>query len=278
MVIRSALLIVLLLLPGAGSLAARDGQENQCLGCHEIHYQTRGRCIDCHGGIPTTQRKNIAHHGVIAGRYAAYTLPGHSVTEQGTRLLDKYACRRCHVSGGKGNDLAANLDLARQDSRPEELDEAIADPVLFMPRFHFHEKQRVALVNAILEGASRVGIPPGEIPRVIHFEKSEEKQERLFEKHCGSCHRSLTVRYGGLGSGLVGPNLSGLFSEFYPHNSGRRKDQRWTADSLRKWIKNPREFRPVTQMIPLRLTGDEEAGLLRELEGEGPGESPPPAP
>lgn len=259
---------MLFLLPAQLPAGEPPQARNQCLSCHPVHYPERGGCRDCHGGIATTQRREIAHHGLIAGRYAAFTIPGRSVTQQGERLLKDYACRRCHVSAEKGNGLAANLDLAQQDSHPEELDNSIADPVLFMPQFHFYPEQRVALVNAIYQGGRASGPPPGEIPRVIHFEYSGERQERQFAKHCGSCHRVLTGRYGGLGSGLIGPNLSGLFSEFYPQTAGRQEDQRWTPDLLRKWVRNPREFRPLTQMAPLELTEEELAGLIRELSEE----------
>ena len=262
-------LLILLLLPGA--LLAADAPppvENQCLHCHPVHYPELGSCTDCHGGITTTQRREIAHHGLIAARYAAFTIADRPVTKQGERLLKDYACRRCHVSAEKGNGLAANLDLAQRDSHPEELDLAIEDPVLFMPQFHFYPEQRVALVNAIFQGGLQAGPPPGEIPRVIHFESSGERQERQFDKHCGACHRVLTKRHGGLGSGLIGPNLSGLFSEFYPQNAEKKQDQRWTPENLRKWIKNPREFRPLTQMAPLELKEDELAELMRELRQE----------
>ncbi len=268
MVVRFSFLI-LLLLPGV--LLAADSPppvENQCLHCHPVHYPELGSCTDCHGGMATTRRREIAHHGLIEARYAAFTIPDRPVTKLGERLLKDYACRRCHVSAEKGNQLAANLDLAQRDSHAEELDLAIEDPVLFMPQFHFYPEQREALVNAIFKGGRQAGPPPGEIPRVIHFERDGEQQEQQFTKHCGACHRTLTKEHGGLGSGLIGPNLSGLFSEFYPRNAGKQEDQRWTPENLGKWIKNPREFRRLTQMAPLVLKEDEVSGLLREL-GEG---------
>ena len=40
----------------------------------------------------------------------------------------------------------------------------------------------------------------------------------MFNNHCGSCHRMLTQQLGGLGQGDIGPNLSGIFSEFYFKN------------------------------------------------------------
>lgn len=272
MVVGFSLLILLLLPATLPAEESRPLPENQCLHCHPVHYAELGSCTDCHAGISITRRTEIAHYGLIAARYAEFTIADRAVTRQGEQLLKDYACRRCHVSAEKGNELAANLDLAQQDSLPEELEAGIENPVLFMPQFHFYAAQRVALVNAIYKGGRQAGPPPGEIPRVIHFEHRGEQQQRQFTKHCGACHRALTRRYGGLGSGLIGPNLSGLFSEFYPQNAGQQKDQRWTPENLGKWIKNPRDFRPLTQMAPLELQDDELAGLMRELgEGEAQG-------
>lgn len=267
MVVRYSFLIFLLML-GAGSVEGRTEALNQCLSCHEVHYPQRGDCVDCHRGNSRTTRLNIAHHGLIEAKYAAFTLPDHPVTQAGEQLLKEYACRRCHVSAGKGNSLAANLDLSQQDKRPDELDSAIQYPVLFMPQFYFDEDQRVKLINAILAGARQVVTPEGEIPQVIHFENTEMVQERQFEKHCGTCHRSLTDRYGGLGSGLIGPNLSGLFSQFYPRNFGREGNQAWTPESLKEWLKNPRKIRPDTQMAPIKLTEKELLDLIGELGGD----------
>lgn len=246
---------------------ARTEAVNQCLSCHEVHYPELGDCTDCHAGIPRTQRRNIAHHGLIEARYSAFTLAGSAVTKAGDELLDKYSCRRCHVSAGKGNSLAADLDLSPWGNRASELDLSIEEPVLYMPQFHFREQQRVELVNAILLGSRKVEDPAGEVPQVVHFELIEKDQQRQFEKHCGSCHRSLTELHGGLGSGLIAPNLSGLFTRFYPANSGPKQDQSWTQENLKKWLKNPREFRPDTQMAPLKLKEKELTGLIEEMGG-----------
>ncbi len=239
--------------------------KNHCLDCHPVHYAESASCVGCHRGIAGTRRVDIAHSGLIAARFAAFTIEGSPVTRQGEQGLKAYACRRCHVSDGKGSALAANLDLAQTFSTPEELSEAIKSPVLFMPEFHFTEQQRVELVNAILAGAWRAGAPTGESPQVIHFEGEGVAAELRFEKHCGGCHRVLTSRFGGLGSGLVGPNISGLFTEFYFENFGE-ENQRWNVESLQKWLKNPRKIRPLSQMTPIRLEDDDFERLSHELQ------------
>jgi cytochrome c2 len=258
-------LLILLLSPVALQAEEPPAERNHCLDCHPVHYVQRASCIDCHRGHPGTARIKIAHDGLIAGRFAAFTLEESPVVKRGEQRLKDYACRRCHVTAGKGNRVAANLDLSQQETSPEELAEAIKSPVLFMPDFHFSEQQRVELVNALLAGAMQVELPEGELPAVIHFEGKGTSREIQFEKHCGGCHRVLTMRYGGLGHGLIGPNLSGLFSEFYLKNFGE-DGRAWTVESLEKWLKNPRKIRPLSQMPPLQLKPDEFQALVRELQ------------
>jgi len=258
-------LLILLLLPGVLSAKELRPTINGCLECHPVHYAEQGTCFECHRGYPGTRRIEIAHSGLIAARFAAYTLAGSPVAQKGEQRLKDYACRRCHVSAGTGNRLAANLDVSQGFLFPEELTEAIKSPVLFMPEFHFTEQQRVALVNAILAGAQRVVTPEGELPSVVHFEGEDVAGELMFEKHCGGCHRVLTSRFGGLGSGLIGPNLSGLFTDFYLKNFGE-VNQSWSVENLDKWLKNPRKIRPLSQMSPLQLKAGDFERLSRELQ------------
>lgn len=260
--------LILLLVSAALNVGAIPAATNLCLECHPVHYAERGTCIECHRGEAGTRRTEIAHSGLIAARFAAFTIEGSPVTRQGEQLLKDYACRRCHVSAGKGNSLAASLDPVPKISTPEELAEAIKSPVLFMPTFHFSETQRIAVVNAIFDGAWRVETPPGEVPSVIHFEGEGAADELLFEKHCGACHRVLTARFGGVGNGFIGPNLSGLFTEFYFRNFGA-EEQRWNVENLEKWLENPRKIRPLTQMPPVRLEKEEFGRLSRELQPLG---------
>ena len=248
----------------APSLAAPA--RNACLSCHAEHYAASGGCTDCHRGFAGTQRLAIAHQGLLKARYALFTLPEDATTQSGQQLLENYACRRCHTSAAKGNRLAANLDQSQWEKPPEELDRAIEQPVLFMPDFHFTNAQRVALINALLKGGSQIAQQSGEeVPMVVHFEGETVSREVQFEKACGGCHRLLSGRYGGLGSGEIGPNLSGLFSEFYPANFGPEK-QRWSRENLEKWLKNPRQIKPFAQMPPQPLKDGEFKRLAEELD------------
>jgi len=257
--------VLVLFLAGASVTVAGTEPRNDCLACHPVHYADQGNCVDCHRGFAGTRRVNIAHEGLIAGRFATFTIAGDPVTETGLNLLKQYGCRRCHLSREQGNRLAANLDLSQRQRTPEELDESIRNPVLFMPQFHFYEEQRVALINGILAGGRQVEMPEREQPLVIHFEGETTTREFAFEKHCGKCHRALTERFGGLGAGLIGPNLSGLFSEFYPARFGR-DNQPWTPDNLKKWLKNPRSVDQFARMPPVAVNDADADGIIRELQ------------
>jgi cytochrome c2 len=233
----------------------------QCLKCHPIHFAELGDCTLCHRGDPRSIRPEIAHHGLVSGAYAQFKLPGSPVTETGKRLLEQFACRRCHVIGKRGNRLASELDQQIARTSPLDLRESILRPVLFMPDFRLPEAHLVAVINALLAVALPLPGDAQEIPMVVHFE-IENSAENPFDKHCGACHRVLTAGHGGLGRGDIGPNLSGLFSPFYPKTF--KDEQPWTAENLKKWIENPREIRPFSRMQPVRLK-DVEYERLRDL-------------
>lgn len=241
----------------------------RCLQCHPPHYVAAGSCTTCHRGNPRTDRVDLAHANLFGARFAYFALPESPVTQFGMQLLERAGCRRCHRSGDKGNQLASDLDHLPPGTRPEELVRAIRQPVLFMPDFAFAETTAASLVNALFAQASRARPVAGETPLVVHFE-GVTRAENPFEKHCGGCHRLLTGRWGGLGRGTIGPNLSGLFSEFYPRMF--RDEERWSAANLEKWLKNPREIRKGARMAPLPLKPAELRQVLAFFE------VPPPAP
>lgn len=234
----------------------------RCLVCHVAHLESSRGCVDCHGGDPRTERREIAHAGMIAGRFAHFSVDGSPLLKRGVKRMVDAGCRRCHLSGGKGNRLAASLDRPLAALRPEEHLAAIRKPVLFMPDFRYNEEQGVELVNAIFAGAARTPVAPGERPLVVHFEESAAAED-LFSKRCGICHRILTSRRGGLGRGSVAPNLSGLFTEHYPGVYG--EEERWTPENLEKWMKNPRRQRKNAVMPPVLLAPEDRMKLLEIL-------------
>jgi cytochrome c2 len=262
---RAALLILglwLLAMPVADALAVKE----RCLQCHKAHYQGLGSCTSCHRGDARSDRLAIAHRDLIRGRFSWWALPGSEPLTRGEKLLETSACRRCHTTGGKGNRLAINLDRLPPDTTAQKIHDSIAAPALFMPDFRLDNPQLSYLVNAVLAGAAQAGRAGAETPQVVHFEKGAHR-ENAFEKKCGACHKTLTALHGALGKGDVGPNLSGLFTGFYPATAqvGEQTGARWSADALKKWLENPRQIREQARMRPVPLKQEELDEILELL-------------
>ena len=231
-----------------------------CLSCHSSHYVERGVCTVCHRGNASSVRKNIAHQQLIAGRYAAFTLGESPQLRAGERLLEQYACRRCHLIAGRGNRLAADLDRSLAHRSPEETSESILHPVQNMPDFHLSRQQAILVINALLAASARTPGDSVEQRQVVHFDRATKGGADIFSRKCGACHRALTTGLGGVGQGEVGPNLSGLLSPYYPPSFGDGTE--WTEQKLATWLKNPRRIRPWARMQPVEVTGKEFRELL----------------
>lgn len=234
---------------------------SRCLSCHPVHYEDRGDCSVCHRGDERSSRLELAHAGLIKGRYAVFTDTDSQDVDQGHRLADRSGCRRCHTLKGKGNRLASNLDGLLWSSRPALINDALANPTLFMPEFQFSPHDRDQLIIAILAAgyASRQAF--AEPPRVVHFTTVSSRQPTIFEQKCGGCHKLLSAGHGGLGVGSVGPNLSGLLSPYYPANVAGR--QAWTDQRLKHWLANPRRVKPFAVMRPVPLKTEDFTHLIR---------------
>jgi cytochrome c2 len=128
-----------------------------------------------------------------------------------------------------------------------------------MPGFHMEESQAVIVVNALLAASGRQKTVSGDQRQIVHFDRAGSVGKDIFSRTCGSCHRALTARLGGLGQGDAGPNLSGLLSPFYPETF--RNNSRWTERNLAEWLKNPRQIRSWARMQPVMVTEQE----FREL-------------
>lgn len=235
------------------------GARQFCLSCHPVHYAEKGGCSLCHRGNPASERKNIAHAGLLPGKYARFTLGGRAETREGERLMDRLACLRCHVSGGRGNILAVSLDAAAARKTGGELALSIRHPVANMPDFRLNEEQITTLVNAIFAG-SQGRETNNAAPVRVNFNTSGKKSADVFSTKCGSCHRLLSQRLGAVGTGEIGPNLSGLLTQYYPKTF--RNSEAWTSRNLNLWLKNPRETRPWARMLPVTLTEAETKELV----------------
>ena len=248
-----------------GATGAWGTPPPSCLGCHRVHYANRGSCTGCHRGNQATARKNIAHHLLIPGTYASFTLGETAEVRQGEELMERLACRRCHESGGRGNRFAAPLDAAARDKAPDAIARAIEVPAEGMPDFRLPGGEVTRLVNAVLAGGAKGIKKSGEAPETVHFAAGRTAPKDVFSRRCGGCHRMLTGRGRLLGNGRVGPNLSGLLTEFYP--STFRGRERWTGQRLSDWLRNPRTVAPNALMPPVALDRQETRELQELLQG-----------
>ncbi len=245
----------------AGAFPAVAAPRNHCLECHPAHYGEQGGCAFCHRGNQRTSRKDLAHGGLIRGRYAGFTNSRSAEVLSGGRLAEKAACRRCHVLNGTGNRPAANLDNLFWTTTPEAVRSALVNPALYMPNFYFSERDLDRLVTIILAGGVRAGKTLKEPPIVVYFSDTGLVKQNIFVKNCGSCHKLLSKQAGGLGTGNVGPNLSGLLSRFYPRSFEGNKI--WNEERLKRWLKNPRAIRNNAVMRPVPLKPEEREQLLK---------------
>ncbi len=263
----AVLTLLLVLVYGTAFAGVSQKQPVRCLKCHPAHYAEAGSCHDCHRGNSRTSRRELAHAGFIAARYAGFPMPGSASAKRGRKLADDSACRRCHLLEGRGNRLSVNLDLLLKGSNPQEIAVAIKKPAIYMPDFHFSNRDRDDLITAILAAGYRHGRQAAEPHQVVHFETGDSKQPDQFSKHCGGCHRLLSLKLGGVGTGISGPNLSGLLSAHYP--ASYPENLTWSRERLKKWLQNPRKLRSSTLMRPVPLKEQEWQQLLEILEVAG---------
>lgn len=243
----------------ASAAAGAPARASSCETCHPVHHRELGTCVGCHRGDPGTRRKDLAHARMLRGEIAQWSMPASRAVEQGDRLRARAGCRRCHVSGGRGNRLATVLDRVVWKRDPEALRRSILSPVSTMPDFNFTSRQADRLVAVLLRDADRAG---AESRYQVRFADTRADGPHPFQKHCGPCHRALTPR-GPMGTGLAGPDLSGLLTPYYPSTDGRR----WDRPRLARWLREPRRQDPGSLMPPLDIPAED---LARVCEMLGP--------
>lgn len=229
-----------------------------CLACHASHFERLGTCVGCHRGTEASRRRNIAHTDLLTGAAAAWSVPGSRGVREGERLRDRLGCRRCHVTGGRGNALAIGLDDVVWRRTQQQLRESLQRPVTFMPDFALTDRQADRLIAVLL----RDGVRSGRQERyAVRFRREAAGHGGAFAARCGGCHRALTPA-GAMGVGGSGPNLSGLLTPHYPTADGRP----WTPRRLERWLANPRREKPTTTMLPVRLRPGELDEITHLLE------------
>ena len=177
---------------------------------------------------------------------------------EGQQRVQQLACRRCHTVGGLGNRLATDLDRTVWKRDQRDLAKSIGQPAANMPRFGLDERQTQAVIAFLLKSADP---EVSEATYRVRFSRGGLNAESIFGSRCGGCHSALGPS-GLLGKGSAGPNLSGLFTLYYPATAS--ENLTWTPDALGKWLVNPRAERLCAGMRPVQL----EAGELVRLSGE----------
>lgn len=206
-----------------------------------------------------TSRKNIAHGGIITAKYADYTINADDIS-RGEKLLADAGCRRCHIAGGKGETAAISLDVSARENTAEYLAEKIRNVNEYMPAFRFGDDAMTMIIKYLLRQGDSADDAEG-APLVVYI---QPVTEGVFEKHCGDCHKLLTRKGGGKGSGNIARNLSGLFSDYF-RSDVLPAGERWTDRKLLDWVVNPRQISKTAIMPPVFLTREEEQDLLKEF-------------
>jgi mono/diheme cytochrome c family protein len=233
-----------------------------CLRCHPAHYSERGDCTSCHRGNQSAGRKELAHHRLQRGRYLRYRSGELNVVQEGRELVDRFACRRCHTIDGRGNRLAADLDLVVPERTGDELSSALQKPAEGMPDFYLGESQRDRLINALYAAAQPKKSATSR-PVLVHFRTAADREPDVFTRKCGPCHRAIVKGRGALGRGRSGPDLSGLLTPYYPATFGN--GERWDRVRLERWLKNPRTVRAWSNMRPVAIDREESRELAALL-------------
>ncbi len=265
MALRFAVLIATsLLLFGCVKAEPAAGPRENCGSCHASHYAELGACAECHRGQPMATRKELAHARLISGRAAEHGLTRGKAVDEGRQLIEAAACRRCHTIGGLGNRLATNLDSVVWRREQRELRTSITEPVENMPAFGFDSGQSDTLIAFLLSSARPNA---AEETYRVQFARDATRAPSTFGEKCGGCHRLLTS-LGPEGVGDQGPNLSGLFTPFYPKTAA--SEMGWSEKAMAEWVANPRAIRRTAIMPPVPLTQVELERVTESIRGPAP--------
>lgn len=246
----------------SGGAAGPAAPAPACLACHVPHYARHGGCVDCHRGDARAARPDLAHHRLLSGAAAAWALPGSPVLPRAAALRDSLGCRRCHVTGGRGERLAISLDTVAWPRTQQELREAMVNPAAAMPAFGLSTRAADTLAAVLLRDAERFGGSPR---YQVRFRAGSDDSLRTFARLCGGCHRALTPD-GPQGSGADGPDLSGLLGAFHPAAA----DSAWSRARLERWLRQPRAVRPRATMLPVAAKPEELDAVLRAVTPPSP--------
>lgn len=234
-----------------------------CTKCHKPHYVEVGTCAACHRGEMRSSRENVAHVGLLTAEYSSFYTDKKAVAA-GERIVTDSACRRCHNIGAEGGSAAADLNSSVMKYAGEYLDDKIKNVNQYMPDFHFTDTERRLVILYLLNAASGQPKKVSE-PYVAYITPSKKG---AFEKHCGGCHRMITRKGGGKGTGSEAANLSGLLTKYFVSSVLPANEKQWTEKRLKEWIKNPRSINKLALMPPVRISDEETNQVISDISGK----------
>jgi len=232
---------------------------SNCIKCHISHYEKIADCVTCHRGIDITSRKGIAHFNLITGQFADFLMNSKYISEA-KDVVEDVGCRRCHLLAQKGNNLARDLYFTGKNRNGEYIVKMIKEPNEYMPNFHFDNTTAIKIAKFILlDGVVKRESKISPYPVYIDGE-----EKNVFSEKCGGCHNALLKGVGPAGKGDIGPNLSGLFTEYYK-SIILGNNKKFNEDLLKKWIKNPRSIKKNTTMPVINLSDTDLKDLIKNL-------------
>lgn len=233
-----------------------------CGQCHKPHYAGYGDCAVCHRGEVRSSRENVAHAGLITAKFAGFYTDKKAVSG-GDKLAYESACRRCHRIGAEGESAAADLNASAAKNTGEYLDDKIRNVNEYMPDFRFSDEERRKLILYLLNESSKSSKKVSE-PYVAYITSSGKG---AFEKYCGGCHRMLTRKGGGIGTGSEAVNLSGVTGKYFRSQVLSANEKLWTEKRLAEWIRNPRSIKKNSVMPPVSIDEANISKVIKELKG-----------
>lgn len=242
-----------------------------CTPCHAGQGAAVNSVAQAHGNVRFWEHE--LHEGKMVqssciGCHADLQLSGAETIARGEHLFEQLGCHGCHLVEGYGHlpkvgpylrRIRAKLEpgwLVRWIENPHEV-----RPRTKMPNFMFTRQQAMAIAAYLLHASApesdawllRHPSVDGRIDP-SHREQTARGKELVESLGCTACH--------GLAEG-ESPALLGENKDIAPNLS--RVAEKTNAQWLYHWLKNPRDYSPVSRMPSLRLTDEEAAAIASYL-------------
>jgi mono/diheme cytochrome c family protein len=241
------------------------------------HSLTEFGCVACHRGQGAATTVEEAHRGtkaweqpILPARYLESScgqchlgaLEGTPKLNLGRVLLARYGCAHCHtVTQADGaatpttDDSPALGHIAEKTTR-EWLFAWIKNPQAYaasatMPNFQFSDQEAADVASFLIAQSvprSAQNLVAGSLSEPKQATDAGQEGASLYgTAFCSSCH-AIRNAAGNLVGGDLGPELTGIGSKV-------------KSDWLARWLRNPQDYDPQTQMPHYRFD-DKQLGVL----------------